>query len=146
MPDAEVARQVKNTFQHEWVRAHRVKRTFTELGFNKGRLPMDLWTSMQTYYYNNAKNLAREEWNDKGVFVNWWDVESYMIGMPWKLKTYWQSRLKVSSIYRVESMFIERNECKGETACGSVCARCTGSETRAVRRFFYSPAALGPAH
>ncbi len=38
--------------------------------------------------------MAREEWSDKGVFVNWWDAESYMIGMPWKLKTYWQSRLK----------------------------------------------------
>ena len=66
MPDAEVARQVKNTFTHEWTRAHRVTRTFTALGFNKGRLPMDLWTSMKTYYYNNANNLAREEWNDKG--------------------------------------------------------------------------------
>ena len=95
MADKEVARQVKNTFNHEWVRAHRVTRTFTPLGFNKGRLPMDLWTSMKTYYYNNKEHVAREEWNDKGVFVNWWDAESYMIGMPWKLKTYWQSRLKV---------------------------------------------------
>ena len=39
---AEVARQVKNTFTHEWARAHRVTRTFTALGFNKGRLPNDL--------------------------------------------------------------------------------------------------------
>jgi hypothetical protein len=94
MPDREVARQVRDTFRNEWVRAHRVKRTFTELGFNKGKLPTDLWASMQTYYYNNRASLAREEWNDKGVFVNWWQRESYMIGMPWRLKTYWQSRLK----------------------------------------------------
>ena len=94
MPDIEVAKQVHGTFQHEWSRAHRVKRTFTPLGFNKGKLPPDLWASMKTYYYNNQANLAREEWNDKGVFVNWWEVESFMIGMPWKLKTYWQSRLK----------------------------------------------------
>ena len=90
----EVAKDVKATFDQEWKRAHRVTRTFTELGFNKGRLPDDLWTSMKTYYYNNQYNMAIEEWGGKGVFVNWWEVPSYMIGMPWGLKKYWQSRLK----------------------------------------------------
>jgi len=37
---------------------------------------------------------VREEWDSRGLYVNWWDVDVYMIGMPWKLKTYWQRRLK----------------------------------------------------
>jgi hypothetical protein len=37
-----------------------------------------------------------EEWStgNKGYFVNWWEVTPYMIGIPWNLKRYWQSRLK----------------------------------------------------
>ena len=90
----QIARDVKATFEQEWRRAHRVKRTFTSLGFNKARLPDDLWASITTYYYNNKKNCAHEEWGGKGVFVNWWEVPSWMIGIPWGLKTYWQARLK----------------------------------------------------
>ena len=37
-----------------------------------------------------------EEWSSggKGYFVNWWEVTPYMIGIPWNLKRYWQSRLR----------------------------------------------------
>lgn len=90
----QIARDVKATFEQEWRRAHRVQRTFTALGFNKARLPDDLWASITTYYYNNKQNCAHEEWGGKGVFVNWWEVPSWMIGIPWGLKTYWQARLK----------------------------------------------------
>ena len=90
-----VTRQVAETLEMEWHRHNRVKRSFTEVGFNKGRMPHDLWNSMATYYYNNRYNKIREEWDSKGLYVNWWDVNAYMIGMPWGLKTYWQSRLKV---------------------------------------------------
>jgi hypothetical protein len=93
VPDKDIGRQVKSTFDHEWRRANRVTRTFTELGFAKGKLPADLYSSIRTYYYNNRMQLAREEWEDKGLFVNWYEVEAYMIGIPWKLKTYWQDRL-----------------------------------------------------
>ena len=48
---------------------------------------------MYRYYYNNQLHLAKEEWNNKGVYVNWWEVQSYMIGMPWKLKTYVRIRV-----------------------------------------------------
>jgi hypothetical protein len=90
----QIKRDVQATFQQEWRRAHTVTRTFTELGFNKARLPADLWASMLTYYYNNKKSCSVEEWGGKGVFVNWWEVPSWMIGIPWGLKTYWQARLK----------------------------------------------------
>jgi len=94
-PPKHVGSIVKDTFTNEWRRAHRVTRTFTELGFMKGKLPIDLYTSMRTYYYNNRDNIAREEWEDKGLFVNWYEKEAFMICMPWKLKSYWQTRLKV---------------------------------------------------
>ena len=85
--------EIKNTFVSEWNRSRRVKRTFTELGFTKGRLPDDLWGSISAYYYNNRNKKVREEWEDKGFFVNWWEHDAYMIGMPWQLKRYWQKRL-----------------------------------------------------
>ena len=77
---------VRETIDNEWVRSRRVKHTFTELGFDKGQLPLDLYTSMSTYYYNNRHSKALEEWDTKGVFVNWWERDVFMIGMPWGLK------------------------------------------------------------
>jgi hypothetical protein len=78
--------QVRQTFDAEWDRAHLIKRTFTEFGFNRRKLPQDLWNSLQTYYYNNRDHAVREEWETKGLFVNWWEVDPYMIVMPWELK------------------------------------------------------------
>ena len=40
--------EIKRTLDAEWDRAHRVKRTFTELGFAVGRVTDDLWTSLVT--------------------------------------------------------------------------------------------------
>ena len=78
---------VQDTFDTEWHRSREVKRTFTELGFAKGRLPSDLYNSISTYYYNNRNNYALEEWGaNKGIFVNWWEVDALVIIMPWKLK------------------------------------------------------------
>lgn len=92
--EADKSAEIKHTLSNEWLRSKRVTRTFTELGFDKGRLPDDLWSSMSSYYYNNRNNKVREEWENKGMFVNWWEHDAYMIGMPWGLKRYWQSRLK----------------------------------------------------
>ena len=78
--------KIQDTLYNEWFRSRRVTRTFTELGFNRGKLPLDLFASMSTYYYNNRVNKMREEWDSKGVFVNWWERDVYMIGMPWVLK------------------------------------------------------------
>lgn len=85
---------IRNTLMHEWRRSRATTRSFTEVGFAKARLPPDLYASILTYYYNNRFNMAREEWDRKGVFVNWWQSDVYMIGMPWVLKKYWQTRLK----------------------------------------------------
>lgn len=82
----EVSKQVMNTFVAEWDRAHRVKRTFTEFGFDKGRLPHDLWGSISAYYYNNRHAKVIEEWDSKGLYVNWWEADVFMIPMPWDLK------------------------------------------------------------
>lgn len=86
--------RVEMTVMDEWNKSRRVKRTFTGLGFSKGRLPYDLYASMSAYYYNNRDRMMREEWGNKGLFVNWWEVDARMIGMPWGLKKYWQGRLK----------------------------------------------------
>jgi len=85
---------VNGNFMSEFYRHDRVKRTFTELGFSKGRLPEDVWGSMQAYYYNNQNNACREEYENKGFTVNWYQVDPLFIGMPWGLKGYWQTRLR----------------------------------------------------
>eukprot|EP00604_Paraphysomonas_vestita_P002034 CAMPEP_0174819862 /NCGR_PEP_ID=MMETSP1107-20130205/3321_1 /TAXON_ID=36770 /ORGANISM="Paraphysomonas vestita, Strain GFlagA" /LENGTH=327 /DNA_ID=CAMNT_0016034109 /DNA_START=358 /DNA_END=1341 /DNA_ORIENTATION=+ len=94
LPDPVDERNIENAMRNEWARCNRVKRTFTELGFAKGKLPKDVWASLSTYNYNNKDNAAREEWDRKGYFVNWWEVTPYLLGMPWGLKKYWQERLK----------------------------------------------------
>jgi len=72
--------------QHEWDRSNRVKRTFTEVGFTKGKLPLDLYSSMSSYHYNNRFNRIYEEWNTGGVVVNWWEANVFMTLMHWGLK------------------------------------------------------------
>lgn len=81
-----MARGVQETFKMEWNRAHRVSRTFTEFGFNKGRLPHDLWSSISGYYHNNRDHKVIEEWDSKGLYVNWWETDVFFIPMPWELK------------------------------------------------------------
>ena len=65
--ERDVSRQVEETFKGEWERSKRIKRTFTELGFSLGKLPLDLWGSISAYYYNNRNSKADEEWNSKGM-------------------------------------------------------------------------------
>jgi hypothetical protein len=104
--ERDVHEEVHSTFEQEWVRAHQVKRTFTPFGFNKGKLPLDLFSSMSAYYYNNRNAATVEEWEQKGVFVNWWERDVFFISMPFKLKvTHFQFTLLpsinfVSFIYR----------------------------------------------
>jgi hypothetical protein len=49
---------VKKLYQDEYISAQKVKRTFTEIGFAKGKLPVDLFSSITTFYYNNKDHLA----------------------------------------------------------------------------------------
>lgn len=64
--EMDVTREVEDTFKTEWHRSRAVKRTFTDLGFHLGKLPLDLWSSMSSYHYNNRNNKALEEWDSKG--------------------------------------------------------------------------------
>ena len=82
----DVRHLVHDTFEHEWQRAHRVTRTFTPFGFSRGKLPHDLFGSMSAYYYNNRDQATMEEWESKGVFVNWWETDVFFVPMPMGLK------------------------------------------------------------
>lgn len=86
--------EIQRTLHNEWRRHNRVTRTFSPLGFKKGRLPDDIFASMGAFYYNNRHFKVREEWNGKGVFVNWWETDCSFIQIPWDLKGKWQVRLR----------------------------------------------------
>jgi hypothetical protein len=66
-------KEIRSTLHHEWDRHLKVKRTFSPLGFNKGRLPLDVFASMRSFYNNNRGNKVSEEWGGRGVFVNWYE-------------------------------------------------------------------------
>jgi hypothetical protein len=86
--------EIEDTLRYEWARHKRISRTFSPLGFKKGRLPPDVFASIGAFYYNNAQSVVREEWDDKGVFVNWWETDVLFVQIPWELKEIYQGRLK----------------------------------------------------
>jgi hypothetical protein len=63
-------------------------------GFNKVKVPLGVFGSIRTYYYNNRFNLAREDWGGKGLYVNWWEADPMMIQPPFGLKRKWHDGLK----------------------------------------------------
>lgn len=78
IPKEGLEEKVRDTLNTEWTRHLNVKRTFSPLGFSKGRLPDDMYASMGAYYYNNRNppNKVHEEWTKmKGVFVNYWETD-----------------------------------------------------------------------
>jgi hypothetical protein len=85
--------EVKRALDTEWSKHSMVERSFSSLGFSKGRLPDDVFASMGSFYYNNRNNVVNEEWQGKGLFVNWWETDVKFIAMPWSLKQKWQLRL-----------------------------------------------------
>jgi hypothetical protein len=86
-------KEIEGTLKMEWTRHNKVKRTFSPLGFDKGRLPPDVFASMGSFFHNNRNNKVREEWTGKGVYVNWWESNVCFIQIPWHLKELWQIRL-----------------------------------------------------
>lgn len=93
-PGHSFRKEIEDTLNHEWFRHNRVTRTFSSLGFKKGRLPDDVFASMSSFYYNNRHHNVREEWGGKGVFVNWWETDCTFIQIPWGIKAIWQDRLR----------------------------------------------------
>lgn len=78
---------IQTALDNEFDKFQVVKRTFTEFGFQKGKLPRDIWGSMSTYYYNNRENESKEPWDlSKGLYVNWWEVPSYMVWIPQSIR------------------------------------------------------------
>lgn len=51
--DRDIRQQVRSVMDGEWRKKSMVTRTFSRLGFDKGRLPLDLYGSMRSFYYNN---------------------------------------------------------------------------------------------
>ena len=51
-----VSKKVKQAMSSEWDKSNHVTRTFTPLGFSKGKLPNDVWGSISAYNYNNKHN------------------------------------------------------------------------------------------
>mmetsp|Transcript_50578 Transcript_50578/g.100023 ORF Transcript_50578/g.100023 Transcript_50578/m.100023 type:complete len:611 (-) Transcript_50578:128-1960(-) len=86
------------TLKMEYGRSRVVTRTFSSTGFDKGSLPSldpHLWGSIQAYYHNNKGHGAvREEWDHKGLYVNWWEVLVEVIQIPWQLKLKWHERMR----------------------------------------------------
>lgn len=91
--EGEFDNQIRSTLRNEWTKKDMPKRTFSPLGFAKGRLPNDVFAAMGAFYYNNQYHKTNEEWKGKGVFVNWWETDVFMIQIPWKMKDKWQQRL-----------------------------------------------------
>jgi len=92
----DIRKEVQTTMNGEWSKHLQVKRTFSPLGFSKGRLPDDVFGSMRSYYYNNRDppHRVQEEWSTKGLYVNYWESDCNFIQIPWELKKLWQVRLK----------------------------------------------------
>ncbi|KAL7446543.1 hypothetical protein ACHAXH_008315 [Discostella pseudostelligera] len=92
----DIRQEVRDAMNYQWNDHLRVKRTFSSLGFAKGRLPEDVFASMRAFYYNNRNPPHRlmEEWDSKGIFVNHWETDCNFIMIPWSLKRIWQMRLK----------------------------------------------------
>ena len=92
----DIRNEVQRTMAGEWSKHLQVKRTFSPLGFDKGRLPDDVFGSMRAFYYNNRNPPHRlmEEWDSKGLYVNYWETDCNFIQIPWELKAIWQVRLK----------------------------------------------------
>mmetsp|Transcript_12228 Transcript_12228/g.24398 ORF Transcript_12228/g.24398 Transcript_12228/m.24398 type:complete len:549 (-) Transcript_12228:284-1930(-) len=91
------AREILSTHESEWIRHGKIKRTFSPLGFTKGRLPDDMFASMGSFYYNNAKFAIPEESapNYDKVFINWWESPVHFVQIPWGLRSKWQDRLRL---------------------------------------------------
>lgn len=87
-------KEIEDTLHKEWTKHQRIKRTFSPLGFKKAKLPEDVFAMMGAFYYNNRANNVNEEWDGKGVFVNWWETNCSFIQIPWATKEIWQRRLR----------------------------------------------------
>jgi hypothetical protein len=85
---------VNNTLQSFFTKPQIVKRTFSELGFKKDKIPDYIWHSIYAFYYNNINNAIREDRENNNYVLNWWESELNLIHIPPVLSTYWHTELR----------------------------------------------------
>lgn len=52
---------------------------YTEMGFKKTRVPIEVWADIQSFYEENKNKEAKEDWPRGNTYVNSWDSPSQMI-------------------------------------------------------------------
>jgi hypothetical protein len=91
---------LNTALQRYWNQSQYLSRTFTKFGFEKVRLPADLWSSISTYYHNNRHSLSIDYQQLENLHtVNWWNSTTSpsprlkRIEIPPILKRYWSQLL-----------------------------------------------------
>lgn len=84
---------INSSLHHYWNQSRSISRTFTEFGFEKVRLPPELWSSISTYYRNNYQSYSIDYTQLNNFHtVNWWNSSSLpmkKIEIPPILEKYW---------------------------------------------------------
>jgi hypothetical protein len=88
---------INASLQSYWNQSQSLSRTFTKYGFEKVRLPPDLWSSISTYFHNNRHAISIDYQQLENLqTVNWWNSTSHRlkkIEIPPILKRYWSQLL-----------------------------------------------------
>jgi len=57
-------------------------KNFTELGFEKRKIPDDVWELLRSYYENNKDSIVLEKWPSTNPYINHWESVPFMIWLP----------------------------------------------------------------
>eukprot|EP00602_Paraphysomonas_sp_CaronLab_P012036 CAMPEP_0185038384 /NCGR_PEP_ID=MMETSP1103-20130426/33940_1 /TAXON_ID=36769 /ORGANISM="Paraphysomonas bandaiensis, Strain Caron Lab Isolate" /LENGTH=364 /DNA_ID=CAMNT_0027576785 /DNA_START=81 /DNA_END=1175 /DNA_ORIENTATION=+ len=84
---------IHETLVDEYRTVRNVVRWFTETGFSKIQLPQALWSSIDSYYFNNRNRTVVEQWEGGSMF-NWWEARSHLVEIPFSLRELWTSEVQ----------------------------------------------------
>lgn len=78
-PVTDLAGKLGVLHELELHRASRVKYHFTPVGFKKQTIPTAIWALLSQFYHVNNHTHAkfREDWHDKGLYVNHYETEEW---------------------------------------------------------------------
>lgn len=85
-PNSNLNFRINNIITNEFMNMNKIKKTFSSLGFNKMKIAPDVFSSMISYYENNAHQALPEIWDYDELHLNWWESDSYVIHVPIGLK------------------------------------------------------------
>lgn len=92
-PNQYYRENINATFSNSWRDAQSVRWTFSSHGFEKSRLPMDLWSLLSTYHYNNRDKFVPEERN--AIIINpHTSTPSHLLELPPRTISYVRGRLR----------------------------------------------------